>query len=277
MKNRLPLKKRLRIYIGDLVDKRKEFMPESDNGFRVLLYHSITDKLVDNEWKENTVPKELFDKQMKHLADKKYNIISCKKAVRYIKENRKISARTIAITFDDGYRNFYTNALPTLKKYSFCATLFLGVNLLRDYSGNAQYLSHQEIMNVKKSELVDFGCHSLTHKALSTLDEKELDEEIIGAKRKLEYLTQSKIELFAYPFGHSKSYNKNVIDKIKSAGYIGSFTAIFGLNDFKKDCFLLSRNRISWIDELSEFGKHLNGSYDWYALWQDLGYKRYQF
>ena len=253
----------------------KRPLPRVDNGFRVLLYHSITDKLLDNEWEENTTPKQLFDRQMKYLADKKYNIINCKKVIRYVKESRKIPTGTIAITFDDGYRNFYTNALPILKKYNFCATLFLGVNSLRDYSGDAQYLSCQEIMDVKKSGLIDFGCHGLTHKALSTLDGKELDEETTGAKQKLEYLTQSKIELFAYPFGHNKSYNKNVIDKIRSAGYAGSFTTIFGLNDSKKYYFLLRRNRISWIDELNEFKKHLNGSYDWCSLFEYLRFKRY--
>lgn len=274
MNNTIPLKKRLRIYISDVVNAQKKLTPRADNGFRVLLYHSVTDKLVDNEWEENTTPKELFDRQMKYLADKKYSVIDCKKAVRYVKENREICARTVAIAFDDGYRNFYTNALPVLKKYNFCATLFLGVNLLRDYSNDAQYLSRQEIMDVKKNELIDFGCHSLAHKALSTLDKKELDEEISGAKQKLEYLTQSEIELFAYPFGHSKSYNKKAIDKIKSAGYIGSFTTTFGLNDFNKDPFLLRRNRISWIDELNEFEKHLNGSYDWCSLFECLRLKR---
>lgn len=276
MKSTLPLKKRLRIYIGDAADKWKKLMPQSKNGFRVLLYHSITDKLVDNEWEENTVPKELFDKQMKYLADRKYNVINCRKAVRYLTENKEIPDRTVAIVFDDGYRDNYTNVLPILKKYSFCATIFLAVSFLRDYSGNAQYLSSQEIMNIKKTKLINFGCHSFTHEALSMMNVKKLDEEIRGAKQKLEYLTQSEIELFAYPFGHSKSYNKNVIEKIKSAGFIASFTTIFGLNDFKKDYFLLRRNRISWVDELDEFEKHLSGAYDWCGLCEYFRHKRCQ-
>lgn len=277
MKNNVPLKKKLRIYIGNVVDVRKKILPRADNGFRVLLYHSVTEKLVENEWEENTIPKELLDRQMKYLADKKYNIMNCKKAIRYAKEDREFPAKTIVISFDDGYKNFYTNALPILKKYNFCATLFLGVNLLCDYSNDAQYLSRQEIMNIKKTGLIDFGCHGITHRILSTLDEEELNGEIVGAKQKLEDLTESKIALFAYPFGHSASYNTNVIEKIKSAGFIGAFTTIFGLNDFRRNHFLLRRNRISWIDELNEFEKHLNGSYDWCALCEYFRYKKYNF
>lgn len=275
MKNSLPLKKKLRIYISDLADKWKKLMPQSAKGFRVLLYHSITDKLVDNEWEENTVPKGLFDKQMQYLADRKYNVINCKKAVRYLIENKEIPDRTVVVVFDDGYRDNYTNALPILQKYNFCATIFLAVNLLRDYSSNLQYLSCEEVLNIKKTGLIDFGCHSLTHRALSMIDGKRLDEEIKGAKQRLEHLTQSEIDLFAYPFGHSKSYNKHVIEKIKLAGFISSFTTIFGLNDFKKDLFLLRRNRISWIDELDEFKKHLSGAYDWCSLFECLRFKKY--
>ena len=276
MNDAKPLKKKLRIYIGDVVDKWKKFEPQSDNGFRVLLYHSITDKLVNDEWEENTVPKGLFDRQMKYLADRKYNVINCKTAIRYLIENKEIPAKTVVIVFDDGYRDNYTNVLPILKKYSFCATIFLVVDFLRDYSDNVQYLSCQEITNIKKSELIDFGCHGLTHKALSMIDGKKLDEEIRDAKQKLEYVTQSEIDLFAYPFGHSKSYSKKVIERIKSAGFIGSFTTIPGLNNFKKKCFLLRRNRISWIDELDQFEKHLSGSYDWCSLFEFLRFKKYR-
>jgi peptidoglycan/xylan/chitin deacetylase (PgdA/CDA1 family) len=146
---------------------------------------------------------------------------------------------------------------------------------LQDYSADTRYLSCSELINIGKSGIIDFGCHGLTHEALSRLDIKQLDEEILGARHKLEYLTHNKIDLFAYPFGHSKSYNANIIKKVKDAGFIGAFTAIFGLNRFDTDPFLIRRNCISWLDELDNFEKHLMGAYDWYALFEYFRPKRY--
>lgn len=274
MNKSVPLKKKIRIYIGSVVGFGKRLIPLADNGFRVLVYHSITDKVITNEWEESTTPKDLFVRQMEYLADNKYNIISCKQGIEYMTSRLKIPSRTVAISFDDGYRNNYINALPALKKYNFCATIFITVNFLRDYSSNPQYLSCSELLDIKKSGIIDFGSHSFSHRTLTMLDKPELDKEIRQAKQKLEDIVDDKIDLFAYPFGHSKSYDRKVVEAIRSAGFTGAYTTIFGLNDFRSDPFLIRRHRISWLDELDEFEKHLSGAYDWCALCESFRYKR---
>ena len=275
MRKRLPIKKAFRIYTSEFVDKFFKLIPKNEYGFRVFVYHSVTEELINNDWEENTIPKELFALQMKYLAENNYNVVGCREAVHHLIEKRKLPDRTVVITFDDGYRNIYKNALPVLEKFGFFATIFLTVNYIHEFSDDSTYLSPQEIVSIKQSGLFDFGCHGLTHKALVILNDRKLDKEISYAKSKLEQLIQNKIELFAYPFGHSKSYNPHIIEKLKSEGYIGSFTGIFGLNDINKNRFLLRRNRISWLDGIGQFRKHLNGSYDWCALFEPFRAKRY--
>jgi len=275
MKQKIPFKKRLRIRFGDIVHKKKA-SSRSDLGLRALVYHSITDKLVENEWGENTTPKDLFARQMKYLANNKYNVISCEQGIEYLTSSQQIPPRTVVITFDDGYSDNYINALPILKKYNFRATIFLTADFLRDHSGNMQYLSCSEISDIKNSGIVDFGCHGLTHKALSMLDEEGLEKETKGAKLKLEGIINNKMVLFAYPFGHSGSYNRKVVNALRSAGFKGAYTSIFGLNHPKTNPFLLRRNRISWLDDLDEFEKHLIGAYDWCAICECFRDKRYR-
>jgi len=272
----VPFRKKLRIYLGDIVHNRKKLGPRSNGGIRALVYHSITDGLIKREWEENTTPKDLFARHMKYLADNKYNVISCKEAVEHLTKNRAIPPRAVVITFDDGYRDNYINAAPLLEKYNFHATIFLTTDFLRDYSGDKQYLSLSEIKDMQKCRLVDFGCHGLTHKALTMLGEKGLHKEIKVAKQKLEDALGKKMFLFAYPFGHSGSYNKKVINSLKEAGFVGAYTSIFGLNHPKINPFLLRRNRVSWLDELREFEKHLTGAYDWCALCEFFRRKRYR-
>ena len=271
------LKKRLRKYIGSVVYKKRKLIPCVNKGFRVLAYHSVTDGIVGNDWEENTIHKDLFARQMKYLSDNKYNVISCKQGIEYLASCEDTSAKTVAITFDDGYVDNYTNAFPILKKYNFHATVFLTVNFLQDYSGDTEYLGYSQIMDIKKTGIIDFGSHGLTHRALTMLTDSELDKEIKDAKRKLEDIVNDKIDLFAYPFGHSRSYNKNIIEKVKTAGFLGAHTTIFGLNNSKTNPFLIKRNRISWLDGLGEFEKHLMGAYDWCVLFEHLRYKRYHF
>ncbi|MFA5147171.1 MAG: polysaccharide deacetylase family protein [Candidatus Omnitrophota bacterium] len=273
----VPLKKRWRISIGDLFYNPKKVAAGSGAGFRAFVYHSVTARPVDNEWAEETISKEAFDWQMGYLTDHKYNVISAGEAVRYLTLGKTMPPRAVVITFDDGYRDNYTNAFPVLKKYNFPATVFLTADFLRDRSADERALSISEVKDMKRSGIIDFGCHGMTHRALTQLDEARLEEEITGSRKRLADILGEAPGLFAYPFGHVGSYNKGVIEKVKAAGFSGAYTAIFGSNSVGLDPFLMRRNRISWLDTRDEFAKHLAGAYDWYALYQRFGAKRYHF
>jgi peptidoglycan/xylan/chitin deacetylase (PgdA/CDA1 family) len=272
----IPLKKRLKIILGDIFYAKRRLILSDIRGLRVLLYHSVTDQLIEHEWEENTIPVDLFESQMNYLAVNKYNVISCREATKYFTEQREVPPRTVVITFDDGYRNTYLNALPILNKYNFCATMFINVSFLQDYSNNSEYLSCFELKHIKKSGIIDFGSHGLTHRILSTLSGKDLIKELRESKDTIEDIINDKVCFFAYPFGHSRSYNKKVIELIKSLGFIGAFTTIYGINNLKTNLFLMKRNRISWLDDLLEFEKHLIGAYDWAGKCEYFRYKRLQ-
>ena len=244
------------------------------DGFRVLLYHSVTGSKIGSDLEENTIDAKLFEEQMDFLSSEKFNVISCNEAVKLLSAKKKFFPKTVAISFDDGYRDNYTNAIPILKRYNFPATLFINTDfLLKDESGTA-YLSVQEIGKLKKIGLIDFGCHGKTHMMLSALDEESLEHEIAGAKNILQDVIGSDIRLFAYPYGHSGSYNKKIMEKVQTAGFSGAFTTIFGFNGYSRNLYSLYRNRVSWLDEIPEFKKHLNGSYDWCGMFELLRKKR---
>jgi hypothetical protein len=81
----------------------------------VLMYHSFQveeDKLIPY------VSPEIFADQMEFLAKNRYNVVGPDKVIAYMTGIEKMPARTVAITADDGYYNFYKNAYPALKKYN---------------------------------------------------------------------------------------------------------------------------------------------------------------
>lgn len=92
------------------------------NSIKILCYHRITDDCFDPLCMNIKV--DVFEEMVRHLK-KNYNIISLEKAVGLLKSGEGAPENTIVITFDDGYRDNYTNAFPILKKYDVPATIFL--------------------------------------------------------------------------------------------------------------------------------------------------------
>ena len=115
----------------------------------ILMYHSI-DYTSDRK-DRMTISPEVFAKQMRYLHDNKYNVISLEKAVSYIRDRKRPPAKTVAITFDDGYENNYKYVYPVLKRYNIPATIFI----ITDFVGTEGFLNWNEIKEMSASGLVD--------------------------------------------------------------------------------------------------------------------------
>ena len=89
--------------------------------FAVLLYHRVDE--YHNPY-SSAVPVRVFDAQMAYLASK-FNVISLSQLLDRVEQGIGVEPRTVALTFDDGYRDNYLYAYPILKKYGLPATLFV--------------------------------------------------------------------------------------------------------------------------------------------------------
>lgn len=240
---------------------------EATNGFRALTYHSITDALSGSDAYQMTTPRQMFDDQMAYLKENRYAVVSCDEAVDALIGRKPLPPRSICITFDDGFRDNLTNAIPVLERYGFRATIFLTV----DYMGaGREYLDWNEARSAAGSGVVSFGAHTMSHRRLRGLGADGLDREIVISRRILEDKLGVPIGLFAYPFGSYGSFDRGVKKTLLAAGYKAAFTTVAGSNGPGADIFALRRTRISWYDDAREFEKQLAGSYDWYRLWQML-------
>lgn len=177
----------------------------------ILMYHRF-----GCENKSLFVTPENFNRQMKYLKDKKYNVISLNEFVDKIADGKKINRRIVVVTIDDGYQDVYLYAYPILKKYGFPATVFL----ISDSIGvRKDFLDWDEIRIMLKAN-INFGAHTRHHPILTALEnEKELDEEISGSKKIIEDKLDVSIDYFAYPAG---VFNYQVKEVVKKAGYKGA-------------------------------------------------------
>lgn len=222
----------------------------------ILCYHSIA----DDNWTYSVGPKE-FERQIKHLK-RNYNVVSLPEIID--KKNRK-AGNLVAITFDDGYEDIYTNALPILKKYKVTGTVFIvGDNdeVNRDeLENNKKLLSIEQIKELYQLGW-EIGFHTHSHANLLKLNEKQLREEIIQSKKTLEKKLGFGLRYFAYPGG---LYSKNVSGIVKEAGFESAFTVDSGWVSHKGGSYQLTRVQLD--NEISM--KQFSAMFTPLGLWFD--------
>lgn len=233
-------------------------------GFRILLYHSIGESGSEDVLGLR-VSREEFFKQMKFLRDGRFNVISLHDAIASFTEKGSFSQKTIAITFDDGYKDNLTEAGSILREFGFAATVFACFGYLDNKLINfSEYWEKWGFLSLHDLNLLgrfnmDIGLHSFSHKRLSRLSQDKMKEEIAIPKKKLEEYLGRKIALFSYPHG---SFNNRVISLLKSEGFTGACCSERGVNNSYTDPYRLKRTEITSFDTLFEFKKKILGCYD---------------
>jgi peptidoglycan/xylan/chitin deacetylase (PgdA/CDA1 family) len=205
----------------------------------IILYHyiEINKDPKDTIRRSLTVSPYWFDEQAKYLTQNGYTIITLEELVSVINGEGKLPPKPVILTFDDGYRDFYTDVFPILKKYNLKATNFIFPNVL-DKKNNMDTWMVKEIIN---SGLVTIGSHTLSHANLPGLSKANTQKEIRESKVILEQVTGKKVSLFAYPYG---AVNEAVIEQVREAGYEAAVGTAKGTLHGKNSLFRLSRIRV---------------------------------
>ncbi|MCE9644895.1 MAG: polysaccharide deacetylase family protein [Chloroflexi bacterium] len=152
----------------------------------------------------------------------------------------------ILLTFDDGFSNNETNALPLLESFQAPAIFFITMQHVthpRNWlpATQSQALSYwsetsevensfavdlfdgmnvDQLLRCANHPLITIGSHTLSHPFLTQSDPFTLAFEINESKRLLESLIRRPVDFFAYPTG---DYNWTVMDAVKNAGYHAAF------------------------------------------------------
>lgn len=163
----------------------------------VLTYHSVSDGATPI-----SVGSEAFEEQMNYLKESGANVISVADYLDIIEGRKKILGKNILITFDDGYRDIYLNALPVLKKYDFPAVMFINsayVGKKADFATRERDKQRELCSLPELQELAESGVsianHSHSHRRMSGIGE----EEIVSEYEKCKIWIKSNIKGNVYP------------------------------------------------------------------------------
>ena len=222
----------------------------------ILMYHSVGEKAtaLDGYGPKLSVSRDAFRKQMKFLRDRNYKVIPLEEFIERIKAGKKIPSRTVAITFDDGLKNNFTDAYPILKEYSLPATIFV----ITDSVGKEKFLTWSDMITMQENN-ISMGSHTASHAWLPDLDEMGLFAELLGSRGTLEERTGKKVKTLSYPLG---GFNDKVKEAARKLGYIGAVATNPGPAYPDGDPYALKRIRISMTsDNLFIFWIETSGYY----------------
>ncbi len=216
--------------------------PRTEN-FPIILYHHIRPLTSDMSRlaRDLSVTPDAFEEQLRHLASHNYDSMPLRDFAANLSVNLPIPQNSFALTFDDGYQDFYTHAWPLLKQYRMHATLFVIINRI----GTPDYVTWEQIKELAASELVSIESHTLNHPQLDKLTLKKARFEIEQSKKILEQQLGHPVALFCYPYG---SYTQEIAKAVKQAGYNAAITTKGGTTHSRHSLFELRRVRLSTSD-----------------------------
>lgn len=201
----------------------------------ILMYHYISVLPADADVyrKDLTVVPEVFDAQLRYLKEQGYESVTLSDIYDALSIGKPLPPKPIVLTFDDGYKDAYTDALPLLQKYGFIGEFFL-LATPAHYEAEA-YMTWTEIKMMADAGM-SMQAHGRDHVDLTNRDYEFLVYQILGAKEAVEAHSERPVRFFCYPSGR---YDDSTAAVVESAGYWGAVTTEWGTT-------LRLDNRFTW-------------------------------
>jgi peptidoglycan/xylan/chitin deacetylase (PgdA/CDA1 family) len=231
-------------------------------GLPVLMYHKVGVPPEGSRLKKLWVSVSEFRWQLGYLKRRGYAPITLRQVADKMKEGISLPPNGVVITFDDGYRNNFENALPVLQEFGFPATIFIVVNAVgRDNfwhdpatETRLPMLGWKEIVSLQEAGW-DIGSHTLSHPRLTRLSLDEAKKEIVESRRILGEKLGLPPVSFAHPYGDGADH-PDIRRLIQEAGYLTACSVHRGKANVSQTPFCLKRIFVRGDDTRWDF--HLN-------------------
>lgn len=220
----------------------------------ILTYHNIATPPGSARLPKLYVTAEAFARQCRLLKRLGLRGVSVSEGLAALRAGQ---GRVVVLTFDDGYLDNVTAALPVLREHGFTATCFVVAGHLGDHNA-----WDADVLNVRKPLMGaghmaewcaagnEIGSHTLTHPRLTMIDDVALERELVQSRTILERLVGAPVRHFCYPFGDESAHVRRAV---AAAGYESAVSTRRGLARADDDVFALPRVSINGDKGLLRF------------------------
>lgn len=198
-------------------DPAAEGRPRRGPAAWVAMYHSVSECL-DDPYNVTVTPARL-DRQLAWLAARGLRGVSVRELLAA--RARGAERGLVGLTFDDGYTDFVTTAVPVLHRWGFSATVFvlpgrLGGENSWEPTGPRKPLF--DVADIRRAAAagMEIASHGLTHIDLTRATDEVLHTEVNESRHRLAALTGGDVEGFCYPYGF---LDERAVAAVRRAGY----------------------------------------------------------
>jgi peptidoglycan/xylan/chitin deacetylase (PgdA/CDA1 family) len=211
----------------------------------ILAYHNVEHAPATAQLKSLYVTPQQFERQLRTLRQLGFRGVSISEALAVLAARPGARSRVVALTFDDGYLDNLTVALPILRQFGFTATCYVVSDCIGTYNQwDAERLNvRKPVMSATQLQQwldagMEIGSHSRSHPRLDELDAHSAHEEIAGSRTALGQLLGREIKHFCYPYGR---FIPEVASCVRQAGYHSAVATWRGLACATDDLYSLPR------------------------------------
>jgi peptidoglycan/xylan/chitin deacetylase (PgdA/CDA1 family) len=210
------------------------------------MYHGIS-QFANRRYRNLGLSPISFAAQVDYLHRNAYTPLNVTQLISTLTNKSPLPERPVVLTFDDGFADFYYNALPILSRYKFTATLYIATSFVERTSlwlrweKERPMLTWNQIAEISNSS-IECGAHTHNHLKLDTLPLTIVRKEILLSKDLLEQHLGQQVTSFAYPYGY---YISAIRRLVKEAGFTSACAVKSAMCSDTADHFALERLEVT--------------------------------
>ncbi|HKC14935.1 MAG TPA: polysaccharide deacetylase family protein [Patescibacteria group bacterium] len=204
----------------------------------VLMYHYVEYVQDKNDTTRQSlnIPPHTLTLQIQTLKQAGYTFINVSELADALSGKTKLPQKAIVLTFDDGYRDFYTDVFPILKQENVKGTDYV----IADFLNRPNFMFSYQVQEVAKSPLVEIAAHTMNHVWLKGINKETANYQISQSKKDLEKLIGKPVVSFAYPYG---AFDQQAAILVKEAGFTNATSTVPGIEHSTNTQYFLYRLR----------------------------------
>ena len=189
------------------------------NAAVILQYHHVSETLP----RVTSLSENEFSAHLSYLKDNNYSVVPLQHIIEAVKEQKSIPDKTVALTFDDGFINNFTQAAPILKRFNYPYTIFVNPQLIDE--GKSYVMTWPQLKALTK-EGAYIANHSAKHDYLHIREDNEslaqwrerIRKDITHSEQRIKQEIGHNFKYVAYPYGE---FNRELQTLVKELGYVG--------------------------------------------------------
>ncbi len=237
----------------------------------ILMYHELEPRGPISPYAASVLQ---FERQLDLLGANGFKTISFRELLEAIATGRKLSRKSVILTFDDGYQSFRELAVPALRARGMTATVFLvageigGSNRWEtepDFPRRA-LMDEAGIRDVQAKGM-ELGSHGWMHRDLTACSEPQVEEELVRSRLELQRRFGVEIETFAYPYGrHAPEH----FPRVACAGYRAAVSIFSDAASVTENPYAMRRVYVHEGDTTLRFRCKLSSAYLRFLAWRGI-------